>query len=147
VDQAKFEQLETVADGLETLRTLRSSLSTRGDGFVEAVDDATLVDLSKQQCKQSQGKICGLVLRVPILEYEIQWKGLSLAAYQATANRIRTAPLWGVRMRPALMHDGASLTFRDAVLRHQGEAKSVTARFEKLGQPDQDAIVEFLKSL
>ena len=52
----------------ETIRTLRGSLSTRGDGFVEAVDDATLVNLSKQQCKQSQGKICGLVLRVPVLE-------------------------------------------------------------------------------
>ena len=79
--------------------------------------------------------------------YEVQWKGLSLEDYQATANRIRTAPLWGVRMRPALMHDGASLTFRDAILRHQGEAKSVTAGFENLGRADQDAVIEFLKSL
>jgi CxxC motif-containing protein (DUF1111 family) len=285
-------------------------LSTLGDGFVEAVDDSTLVDLSKQQCKQDRGKICGLVLRVPVLEspgetrvgrfgwknqhasllsfsgdaylneigitnrlfpdevtnlcntvaepndkggangladidrfarfmratkapgrdarqaatsaaqagealfakigcgschvhtlttaaagtvvnggkfaipealgsktfhpygdfllhdigtgdgivpameehygkrmYQIQWKGLSLEDYRASANRIRTAPLWGVRMRPTLMHDGASQTFRDAILRHRGEAKSVTARFEKLNQADQDAIIEFLKSL
>jgi CxxC motif-containing protein (DUF1111 family) len=301
--------LERVPDA-ETIRTLRSSLSTLGDGFVEAVDDSTLMDISKQQCKQDRGKICGLVLRVPILEspgetrvgrfgwknqhasllsfsgdaylnevgitnrlfpdevtnlcntaaepnekagadgladidhfarfmratkapgrdarqgataaakagealfaktgcgichvhtlttaaagtvinggkfaipealgsktfhpygdfllhdigtgdgivtameehygkrmYQVQWKGLSLEAYRAVANRIRTAPLWGVRMRPALMHDGASLTFRDAILRHRGEAKSVTARFEKLNQADQDAIIEFLKSL
>jgi hypothetical protein len=32
----------------ETIRTLRSSLSTLGDGFVEAVDDSMLMDLSKQ---------------------------------------------------------------------------------------------------
>jgi CxxC motif-containing protein (DUF1111 family) len=294
----------------ETIRTLRSSLNTLGDGFVEAVDDSTLMDISKQQCKQDRGKICGLVLRVPILEspgetrvgrfgwknqhasllsfagdaylneigitnrlfpdevtnlcntvaepndkagadgladidhfarfmratkapgrdprqgatpaakagealfaktgcgvchvhtlttaaagtvinggkfaipealgsktfhpygdfllhdigtgdgivtameehygkrmYQIQWKGLSLEAYRAIANRIRTAPLWGVRMRPTLMHDGASLSFRDAILRHRGEAKSVTARFGELNQADQDAIIEFLKSL
>ena len=45
------------------------------------------------------------------------------------------------------MHDGASLTFRDAVLRHRGEAGDVTGRFEKLSVVDQDAIIEFLKSL
>ena len=294
----------------ETIRTLRTSLSTRGDGFVEAVDDATLLDISKKQCKQDGGKICGMVIRVPVVEspgetragrfgwknqhasllsfsadaylnemgitnrlfpdevtnlcntvaepndkpgadglsdidhfarfiraseapgrdptqsatsaakagevlfakvgcgichvqtlttaaagtiinggkfaipaelgsrtfhpygdfllhdigtgdgivmamqehygkqmYLVQWKGLSLEAYQATANKIRTAPLWGVRMRPALMHDGSSLTFRDAILRHRGEAKNVTASFERLNQADQDAIIEFLKSL
>jgi CxxC motif-containing protein (DUF1111 family) len=60
---------------------------------------------------------------------------------------MRTAPLWGVRMHPMLMHDGASLTFRDAIIRHHGEASAVTKRFEKLNQADQQAIVEFLKSL
>ena len=301
--------LERVPES-ETIRTLRTSLSTLGDGFVEAVDDSTLIDISRQQCKQNGGKICGMALRVPVLEspgetrvgrfgwknqhasllsfsgdaylneigitnrlfpdevtnlcntvpepndkvdadgladidhfarfiratkapgrdpqqsaspaakagealfakvgcgichvhtlttaaagtvinggryaipealgsktfhpygdfllhdigsgdgivmameehygkrmYQVQWKGLSLEDYRATANRIRTAPLWGVRMRPSLMHDGASLTFREAIIRHRGEAKSVTARFEKLDQADQDAIIEFLKSL
>jgi len=46
-----------------------------------------------------------------------------------------------------LMHDGASLTFRDAILRHRGEASNVTAHFENLSEADQGAIVEFLKSL
>ena len=46
-----------------------------------------------------------------------------------------------------LMHDGASLTFRDAIARHRGESSSVTERFGKLDQADQDAAVEFLKSL
>src|SRR5262249_43320916 len=49
-------------------RTFRLSLSLLGDGFVEAVADQTLVDLSKQQCKSSHGKICGQILYVPIVE-------------------------------------------------------------------------------
>jgi CxxC motif-containing protein (DUF1111 family) len=79
--------------------------------------------------------------------YQIQWKDLSLETHRSTANKIRTAPLWGVRMQPMLMHDGASLTFRDAIFRHRGEASDVIRRFEKLSPSDQEAIVEFLKSL
>ena len=303
------EILERVPDA-ETIRTFRTSLGILGDGYVEAVDDSTLIDISTRQCKQSDGKICGLIVRVPILEspgetrvgrfgwksqhasllsfsgdaylneigitnrlfpdevtnlcntvaepndragadgladidrfarfiratkapardaqqagasttkageslfakigcnichvptlttaapgtvinggkftipealgnktfhpysdfllhdigtgdgivvaveehygkrmYQTQWRDLSLDAFQATANRMRTAPLWGVRMQPLLMHDGASLTFRDAILRHRGEASSVTEHFENLSEADQGAIIEFLKSL
>ncbi len=299
---------ERVPDS-ETIRTFRTSLGVLGDGFVEAVDDSTLIDLSSRQCRQD-GKICGLIVRVPILEspgetrvgrfgwknqhasllsfsgdaylneigitnrlfpdevtnlcntvaepndragadgladidrfarfiratkapardaqqagaataksgetlfikvgcdichvptlttaasgtvinggkftipdalgnksfhpysdfllhnigtgdgivvamdehygkrmYQTQWRDLSLETYQATANRIRTAPLWGVRMQPMLMHDGASVTFRDAILRHRGEATNVTEHFENLSEADQSAIIEFLKSL
>ena len=79
--------------------------------------------------------------------YDIKWKNMSPEAYRSSANRIRTAPLWGVRLRPMLMHDGASLTLRDAILRHRGEASDVRRRFEGLSSADQEAIVEFLKSL
>ena len=79
--------------------------------------------------------------------YEIKWKDLSLEAHRSTANRMRTAPLWGVRTHPMLMHDGASMTFREAILRHRGEASEVTERYQRLNQDDQQAIVEFLKSL
>ena len=294
----------------ETIRTFRTSLSLLGDGLVEAVDDATLIDISKKQCNKNRGKICGLILRVPVLEspgetrvgrfgwknqqasllsfsgdaylnemgitnalfpdevtnlcntvtepnnkpdadgladidhfvrfmratkapardaqqaatpaakkgealfskvgcdichvptlttvapgtvvnggkyaippalgnktfhpygdfllhdigtgdgivvameehygkrmYQIQWKSISFEAYRSSANRIRTAPLWGVRLQPLLMHDGASQTFREAILRHRGEASNVTERFAKLSHADQEAIIEFLKSL
>ena len=303
------EILERAPDA-ETIRAFRTSLGVLGDGYVEAVDDSTLINISMRQCKQGNGKICGQIVRVPILEspgetrvgrfgwksqhasllsfsgdaylneigitnrlfpdevtnlcstvaepndragadgladidrfarfiratkapardaqqagasttkvgetlfakigcnichvptmttaatgtvinggkftipealgsktfhpygdyllhdigtgdgivvameehygkrmYQTQWRDLSLDAYQATANRMRTAPLWGVRMQPLLMHDGASLTFRDAILRHRGEASSVTEHFEKLSEADQGAIIEFLKSL
>src|SRR5262245_50214438 len=52
----------------ETIRTFRLSVNLLGDGFVEAIADQTLVDLSKQQCKSSRGKICGQILYVPIVE-------------------------------------------------------------------------------
>jgi CxxC motif-containing protein (DUF1111 family) len=67
--------------------------------------------------------------------------------FEGSRNKIRTAPLWGVRLRPRLMHDGESLTFRDAIRRHSGEALHVTQKFEKLKKDDQDAVLEFLKSL
>jgi CxxC motif-containing protein (DUF1111 family) len=294
----------------ETIRTFRLSVNLLGDGFVEAVADQTLVDLAQQQCKSSHKKICGQILRVPIVEAPGQmavgrfgWKDqhaslLSFAAdaylnemgitnrlqpdevtklcntvsepndtpgkdglsdidhfarfiratkapardtqqastaasrkgwalfekigcatchaenmttapagtkidggtftipaalgsvtfhpygdflmhdvgtgdgilqaipehygkkvfqimsdymakqdFESSRNKIRTAPLWGVRLRPRLMHDGASLTFRDAILRHAGEAKHVTTQFEKLKSEAQEAVIEFLKSL
>jgi CxxC motif-containing protein (DUF1111 family) len=294
----------------ESIRTLRLSLSVLGDGFVEAIADQTLIDLSKRQCQSSHGKICGQILYVPIVEAPGQmgvgrfgWKdqhasllsfsgdaylnemgitnrlqpnevtnicntaaepndrpgpdGLSdidrfarfiraskapardahlasstaakhglalfdkigcatchvetlttavpgtkinggmftippalgsitlhpygdflmhdvgtgdgilqairehyghrvfqqMAGYlskqdfESSRNKIRTAPLWGVRLRPRLMHDGGSLTLLEAITRHRGEASHVTQQFEKLKRPDQEAIVEFLKSL
>jgi hypothetical protein len=52
----------------ENIHTFRLSLNLLGDGFIEAVADQTLIDLSKQQCKSSRGKICGQILYVPIVE-------------------------------------------------------------------------------
>jgi len=79
--------------------------------------------------------------------YQISWKNFSLDDFQAAQNKIRTAPLWGVRFRNRLMHDGTSSTLRDAVLRHSGEAVDVNHRFQRLSQGDQEAILEFLSSL
>ncbi len=79
--------------------------------------------------------------------YQIQWKNLSLESFASTQNKVRTAPLWGVRLRPQLMHDGQSVTLRHAILRHLGEARDVTKRFKKLKRNDQEALTEFLRSL
>jgi CxxC motif-containing protein (DUF1111 family) len=62
-------------------------------------------------------------------------------------NKIRTAPLWGLRLRSRLMHDGVSVQLGDAILRHQGEAKAVTERFSKLTFADKKALLAFLQSL
>jgi CxxC motif-containing protein (DUF1111 family) len=304
------KEIQERVPNTETIRTFRLSLSLFGDGSIEAVADQTFVDLSKKQCKSSNGKICGQVLYVPIVEAPGQmgvgrfgWKdqhasllsfsgdaylnemgitsrlqpaevtslcntasepndhagpdglsdidhfaqfmratkapprdaGLASSAaakkgealfekigcaichvptlttaragtkinggaytipaalgsitshpygdflmhnvgtgdgilqatpehygtrvfrqmsdylskqnFESSRNKIRTAPLWGVRLRPRLMHDGNSLTFLDAISRHRGEASHVTAQFEKLSRADKDALLEFLRSL
>src|SRR5260370_18385964 len=48
--------------------TFRLSRTLLAAGFVEAVADQTLLDPAEQQCKSSHRKICGQVLRVPIVE-------------------------------------------------------------------------------
>jgi CxxC motif-containing protein (DUF1111 family) len=79
--------------------------------------------------------------------YAITWKNLSIPAFEGSANKIRTAPLWGVRLHSRLMHDGASVTLLDAIVRHKGEAEQVTEKFEKLKSNEKEALLEFLRSL
>ena len=70
-----------------------------------------------------------------------------LTGGQSTANKIRTAPLWGLRKRPELMHDGASPTPERAILRHGGEAQMVIAEFLKLSPRQRKQLLTFLRSL
>jgi CxxC motif-containing protein (DUF1111 family) len=65
----------------------------------------------------------------------------------ATRNKIRTAPLWGLRTRTRLMHDGESLTVRDAIVRHAGEASFVTDNYRGLSNNQKNQLLAFLSSL
>lgn len=65
----------------------------------------------------------------------------------STANQIRTAPLWGLRTRNRLMHDGLTFTEREAIERHAGQAAPVTARFAALSDAEQALLLTFLDSL
>lgn len=67
--------------------------------------------------------------------------------YAATANQIRTAPLWGLRTRNRLMHDGLSSTTLDAIRRHAGQASGVTRRFSALSDSQKRQVYAFLDSL
>jgi CxxC motif-containing protein (DUF1111 family) len=64
-----------------------------------------------------------------------------------TANKLRTAALWGLRMRPRYMHDLRSLSLADAIERHQGEAAHVERRFDQLTPAEQQQLFTFLNSL
>jgi len=66
---------------------------------------------------------------------------------QSTANKLRTQPLWAVRTHDRHMHDGATLTFNESILRHAGEARGVTNRYRSLTTAQQNQIITFLKSL
>jgi CxxC motif-containing protein (DUF1111 family) len=68
-------------------------------------------------------------------------------APQNTANKIRTAPLWGLRTHPVFMHDGASTTISDAISRHGGQASTARAQFNGLSPAQQQQVLTFLNSL
>jgi len=66
---------------------------------------------------------------------------------QLTANKLRTAPLWGLRTRPQLMHDGLSLTVDEAIRRHRGQAEGVRMKYESLSSDQKRQLLAFLSSL
>lgn len=62
-------------------------------------------------------------------------------------NEWRTPALWGVAHSGPYLHDGSAKTLSDAILRHRGDASAVTQAYRKLSKNEQQAIVEFLKTL
>jgi CxxC motif-containing protein (DUF1111 family) len=66
---------------------------------------------------------------------------------QATRNMVRTAPLWGIRARDRLMHDGNSVSRTDAILRHSNQAAGAAANFAFLSTTSQTDLINFLNSL
>ena len=59
----------------------------------------------------------------------------------------KTPALWGVADSAPYLHDGTAATLRDAIIRHRGEAKGVTKRYEELTPADQAAVIAFLGTL
>lgn len=290
-DRAIHPGLQETVPDRETIRTFRVSLSVLGDGFIEAIEDRTLLDLARNQARFTGGAIAGQAVQAPLLEAPGQtrvgrfgWKaqhasllsfsadaylneigitnrllmeentslGNSVAAHdtvpepedtdddidlftrfmratkvpprdvnlaatpdaragdqlfnrigcaichassiitapagtalnggnfivppalgskvihpysdfllhdvgtgdgivqngdQSTANKLRTPPLWGLRTRTRLMHDGLSLTCEDAIRRHHGEASFVIAAFNALNPRQEEQLLRFLRSL
>lgn len=67
--------------------------------------------------------------------------------YAGTANQMRSAPLWGLRTRSRLMHDGLTFTLEDAILRHGGQASQSSRRYSRLANVQKKQLIAFLKSL
>ena len=87
----------------------------------------------------------GIVLAVPE-HHGPQFVGMQ-ETFAASANKVRTAPLWGLRTRSRLMHDGLSYTLREAIGRHQGEARGARTAFDALPPESQEHVLAFLRSL
>lgn len=66
---------------------------------------------------------------------------------QDTANKLRTVPLWGLRLKARFMHDLGSPTLSDAISRHNGEASQVQANFNNLTSQQKQQVLTFLNSL
>ena len=69
------------------------------------------------------------------------------AEFASTATQIRTAPLWGLRTRNRLMHDGLSFTKEEAIQRHAGQATAAKTAFNGLTDAQKTAVMAFLDSL
>ncbi len=65
----------------------------------------------------------------------------------STRNKLRTPPLWGLRTRSRLMHDGLSATRNDAILRHAGQAAASTQAYRALNATQRRQLLTFLDSL
>lgn len=74
-DRAICPQAQERVPGTETVQTLRASLNTLGDGFVESIDSNTLYQISLNQPYQSGGYIAGEFIQVPVLEAPGQIRG------------------------------------------------------------------------
>jgi CxxC motif-containing protein (DUF1111 family) len=66
---------------------------------------------------------------------------------QSTRNKLRTPPLWGLRVRDRLMHDGATVSRTDAIMRHTNEADGVVLNFIFLSAAQQQDVINFLNTL
>ena len=73
--------------------------------------------------------------------------GDGIAQGAATGRQMRTAPLWGLRTRSLLLHDGRATTIVAAIKLHGGQAATSRTRFMRLGLFDRFALLSFLRSL
>ena len=65
----------------------------------------------------------------------------------AAPGELRTAPLWGLRHRARLLHDGRATDINGAVAAHGGEAAAARDAFESLPEEARLAVIRFLRSL
>ena len=61
--------------------------------------------------------------------------------------RFLTKRLWGAANEKPFFHHGMFTTLRQSVLAHSGEAKASRVAFQQLPGPEQDNLIEFLKTL
>src|SRR5436190_6122798 len=73
--------------------------------------------------------------------------GDSIVQGSATGSQMRTAPLWGVRTRTALLHDGRAATIDAAIRAHDGQGRLARDLFLGLGSRARVALLAFVNSL
>jgi CxxC motif-containing protein (DUF1111 family) len=73
--------------------------------------------------------------------------GIVQNAGQSTANQLRTAPLWGIRARNRLMHQGLNITIFDSIQLHAGQATTARNNFNFLSAAQRADLIAFVLSL
>ncbi len=70
-----------------------------------------------------------------------------IAQEAAGTREMKTAPLWGLRTRTNLLHDGRAPTATMAIQAHDGEARNSRDRFNRLPPPHRQQLLDFLRTL
>lgn len=65
----------------------------------------------------------------------------------AGGRQMRTAPLWGLRVRTTYLHDGRASTIEGAILAHDGQGRGAMGEYTRLDEASQRALKAFLQSL
>jgi CxxC motif-containing protein (DUF1111 family) len=82
-----------------------------------------------------------------LLLHDMGRLGDGIAQAAAGPREMRTAPLWGLRLRPSYLHDGRASTVSQAIVAHDGEAAAASRRFSALKGAEQQQLLDFLRSL
>ncbi len=90
----------------------------------------------------------------PFSDWALHTMGSGLADQvsqgSASGTQFRTAPLWGIGQRTYFLHDGRTNNLVTAITQHASsgsEANEVIENFNMLSQSQQQALINFLRSL
>ena len=73
--------------------------------------------------------------------------GDGIAQGRANGREMRTAPLWGLRVRSTFLHDGRAISVADAILAHDGQGARAKQLFNALTPNEVNNLLAFLNSL
>lgn len=73
--------------------------------------------------------------------------GDGITQNEAGPRQMRTAPLWGMRFQPSLLHDGRTKSPEVAILAHDGQGVVARRRFAALPRQQKQRLLAFLNSL
>ncbi len=82
-----------------------------------------------------------------LLLHDMGSLGDGIAQANAGVREMRTAPLWGLRAQPILLHDGRVNTVDGAIRAHDGEAATARNRYLQLTPQARQQLLDFLNSL
>ncbi len=109
------------------------------------------VDLSANPVKFDENGEGGLIvpLFADLKRHDLgSWLAEDFAgADEATNREYTTARLWGIADTAPYLHDGRATTLTDAILMHGGEAQAARDAFAALSESEQDAVIDFLRTL
>lgn len=115
----------------ELLPPPRLRPDSSGVVWVEAFTDFKLHDI----CEPNEAE--------PLDMNQSQWS----KKFKEGNRRFITKRLWGAANEPPYFHHGLFTTLRQSVIAHSGEAKDSRLAFQSLKPEEQDALIEFLKTL